>query len=52
MPPRLAQFHGLLGRDVLDQWEAFLYEGRHRCYMLRDRPGLFGRLRHRLRRWL
>ena len=52
MPAALSQFHGLLGRDLLDQWEEFLYEGRRRCYMLRDAPGLFGWLRHHLRHWL
>jgi hypothetical protein len=48
MPPMLSQFHGLLGRDLLYQWEEFLLEGRHRCYLIRDVPGLFGWLR----RWL
>ena len=28
MPPELAQFHGLLGRDLLRQLESFDYEGR------------------------
>jgi hypothetical protein len=52
LPTGLSQFHGLLGHDLLRQWEEFLYEGRHRCYLLRDAPGLFGWLRHRLRPWL
>jgi hypothetical protein len=52
MPAALSRFHGVLGRDLLDQWEEFLYEGRRRCYMLRDAPGLFGWLRHHLRHWL
>ncbi|MBI1918758.1 MAG: hypothetical protein HYS12_29040 [Planctomycetes bacterium] len=52
MPAALSRFHGLLGRDLLDEWEAFLYEGRRRCYMLRDAPGLFGWLWHHLRHWL
>jgi hypothetical protein len=48
MPPGLAQFHGLLGRDLLRRWESFDYEGRRGCYTLRDAPGAFGWLRHRL----
>jgi hypothetical protein len=48
MPPVLAQFHGLLGRDLLRELESFDYEGRLRRYTLRDSPGLFGWLRRRL----
>jgi hypothetical protein len=48
MPPRLAQFHGLLGRDLLRQFASFEYEGRHGRYTLRDSPGLFGWLRRLL----
>jgi hypothetical protein len=48
MPAGLAQFHGLLGRDLLHQWEEFLYQGRRRRYTVRDSPGLFGWLRRRL----
>jgi hypothetical protein len=48
MPPELAQFHGLLGRDLLRSLESFLYEGRRGYYTLRDTPGPFGWLR----RWL
>jgi hypothetical protein len=48
MPPALRPFHGLLGRDLLHLWEAFLYEGRRGRYTLRDTPGLFSWLR----RWL
>ncbi len=48
MPPELAQFHGLLGRDLLRSLESFLYEGRRGCYTLRDSPGPLGWLR----RWL
>ena len=48
MPPELAQFQGLLGRDLLRRLESFDYEGRRGRYTLRDRPGLFGWLR----RWL
>jgi hypothetical protein len=48
MPPELAQFHGLLGRDLLRRLESFDYEGRRGRYTLRDTPGLFGWLRRRL----
>jgi hypothetical protein len=48
MPPELAQFHGLLGRDLLHQWYEFRYEGWRRRYTIRDTPGPFGWLR----RWL
>jgi hypothetical protein len=48
MPPELAQFHGLLGRDLLHRMDSLHYEGRRRRYTLRDTPGLFGWLR----RWL
>jgi hypothetical protein len=48
MPPDLALFHGLLGRDLLSRLESFDYEGRRGRYTLRDTPGLFGWLRRRL----
>jgi len=48
MPPNLAQFHGLLGRDLLQRLDEFKYEGRRGRYTLRDTPGLLGWLR----RWL
>jgi len=48
MPPVLAQFHGILGRDLLSGLESFEYQGRRGCYILRDAPGLFGWLRRRL----
>ena len=48
MPPKLAQFHGLLGRDLLRRLESFEYEGRRGGYTIRDSPGLFPWLR----RWL
>lgn len=48
MPPDLAQFHGLLGRDLLRRLESFDYEGRRGRYTLRDGPGPFGWLRRRL----
>jgi hypothetical protein len=48
MPPELAQFHGVLGRDLLRRLESFYYEGRRGRYTLRDTAGLLGWLR----RWL
>jgi hypothetical protein len=48
MPPGLAQFHGLLGRDLLRRFASFEYEGKRECYTLRDSPGLFGWLRRLL----
>jgi hypothetical protein len=48
MPPDLAQFHGLLGRDLLARLHSFEYLGQSRRYTVRDTPGLFGWLR----RWL
>jgi hypothetical protein len=48
MPPDLAQFHGLLGRDLLRSLDSFLYEGRRVRFTLRDTPGPFGWLRSRL----
>jgi hypothetical protein len=48
MPPSLAQFHGLLGRDLLSRLELFEYHGRRGRYSLRDTPGWLGWLR----RWL
>jgi hypothetical protein len=48
MPPALASFHGLLGRDLLRRLESFDYEGRRGRYTLRDAPGPLGWLRRRL----
>jgi hypothetical protein len=48
MPPLLAQFHGLLGRDLLGRLHSFEYLGRRGRYTLRDAPGWFDWLR----RWL
>jgi len=48
MPPELAQFHGLLGRDLLFRLHSLYLEGLRDRYTLRDRPGLFDWLR----RWL
>jgi hypothetical protein len=48
MPPMLNQFHGLLGRDLLQRHESFEYLGRRGYFTLRDSPGWLGWLR----RWL
>ncbi len=48
MPAALAQFHGLVGRDLLRSWDEFRYQGRRGRYLIRDTPGLLGWLR----RWL
>ncbi|HKI36550.1 MAG TPA: hypothetical protein VKA46_32130 [Gemmataceae bacterium] len=48
MPPLLAQFRGLLGRDLLARMHSFEYRGRRGRYTLRDTPGWFDWLR----RWL
>jgi hypothetical protein len=48
LPPRLSQFDGLLGRDLLCRLESFEYLGRRGRYRLRDTPGWLGWLR----RWL
>jgi len=48
MPPALAQFHGLLGRDLLARLELLEYYGRRGRYSLRDTPGWLGWLRRRL----
>ena len=48
MPLMLRQFHGLLGRDLLQRHESFEYLGRRGYYSLRDTAGWLGWLR----RWL
>jgi hypothetical protein len=48
MPPALAHFQGLLGRDLLARLHSFEYQGRRRQYSLRDTPGWFDWLRRRL----
>jgi hypothetical protein len=48
LPPELARFHGVLGRDLLSRLESFDYQGRRGCYIVRDTPGVFGWLRRRL----
>lgn len=48
MPPGLAQFHGLLGRDLLARLHSFEYQGQRQQYCLRDTPGWFDWLRRRL----
>jgi hypothetical protein len=43
LPPLLATYHGLIGRDLLFAWESFLLEGRQRQFTIRDKPaGLLG----------
>jgi len=47
MPPSLASFHGLIGRDLLGRWESLLYQGRRRRFTICDIPsGPLGWLRH------
>ena len=42
MPSSLHALEGVLGRDILSQWESFLYEGRRGRFVIRDsRGGLF-----------
>jgi hypothetical protein len=48
MPSMLAQFHGLLGRDLLSRLHSFEYQGRRGWYTLRDRSGWLDWLRRRL----
>jgi hypothetical protein len=48
MPPSLARFHGLLGRDLLRRLYSFEYLGQMGRYTLRDAPGWLGWLRRRL----
>jgi hypothetical protein len=42
MPPALAQFHGLIGRDLLRNWDEFRYQGRRGRYLIHDTRGPFG----------
>jgi hypothetical protein len=39
MPPPLRLFQGVVGRDLLRQWESFHFEGRRGRFTLRDTPG-------------
>jgi len=48
MPPDLAQFHGLLGRDLLFRLHSLYLEGLRGRYTLRDTAGLFDWLRRLL----
>jgi hypothetical protein len=48
MPAMLSQFHGVLGRDVLQRHESFEYLGRRGYFTLRDSPGWLGWLRRLL----
>ncbi len=46
MPPSLASFHGLIGRDLLGRWESLWYQGRRGRFTICDIPGgLLGWLR-------
>jgi hypothetical protein len=38
MPQKLATFHGVIGRDMLNRWESFHYQGRRARFTLRDEP--------------
>jgi hypothetical protein len=42
MPAALAQFHGLIGRDLLRSWDEFRYQGRRGRYLIHDTRGRFG----------
>ncbi len=48
MPAQFRQFHGVLGRDILQRHESFEYLGRRGYFTLRDTPGWFGWLRRLL----
>ena len=37
LPPSLSAFHGVIGRDLLRQWESFCYQGRRGRLSIRDR---------------
>jgi hypothetical protein len=48
MPPLLANYHGVIGRDLLLAWESFSLEGRKKRFTIRDtRRGLLDWLRLR-----
>jgi hypothetical protein len=38
LPPSLSSFHGVIGRDVLRQWESFRYQGRRGRLTIHDTP--------------
>jgi hypothetical protein len=38
LPPSLSSFHGVIGRDLLRRWEAFVYQGRRGRLTIRDTP--------------
>jgi hypothetical protein len=38
LPRSLASFHGVIGRDLLRQWESLCYQGRRRWLTIRDTP--------------
>jgi hypothetical protein len=39
LPASLQGFHGLIGRDLLGQWESLLYEGQRGRFTIRDSAG-------------
>lgn len=39
LPPSLATFHGVIGRDLLRRWESLLFEGRRSRFTIRDAKG-------------
>jgi hypothetical protein len=44
MPANLATFHGVIGRDMLQRWESFHYQGRRGRFTIRDEPSWLYRL--------
>jgi hypothetical protein len=38
LPPSLSTLHGVIGRDLLRQWESLLVEGRRGRFTIRDTP--------------
>jgi hypothetical protein len=38
LPPSLAVYHGIVGRDLLRRWESLFFEGRRGRFTLRDTP--------------
>ncbi|HZT82089.1 MAG TPA: hypothetical protein VFA26_17815 [Gemmataceae bacterium] len=49
LPPSLASFHGLPGRDILARWEHLLYQGLCGRLSVRDQPSA---PRRWIARWL
>ena len=38
LPPSLANYHGIIGRDLLLNWESLFLEGRRKRFTIRDSP--------------